>query len=124
MTRARCGPGAWCVAPVAGPRPGTTLDAGGLFAGKKRSFPRIPNPQSDFKVQQTNSLRRVCDYQIDAYVIDMNRNARLERAARAREIIAVLSEWWPGAFSIYEQRRRPALTTTPQSFARVRHLVP
>jgi sRNA-binding protein len=39
--------------------------------------------------------------------IGMSYNKRLERAARAREIISILSEWWPGAFSIYERARRP-----------------
>ena len=32
---------------------------------------------------------------------------QLKRAQAARDLIAVIAEWWPRAFSVFEQRRRP-----------------
>jgi sRNA-binding protein len=40
-------------------------------------------------------------------VFNMTRSARLERAAKAREIISILAEWFPQAFHLYERGRRP-----------------
>jgi sRNA-binding protein len=37
----------------------------------------------------------------------VTRLSRRRRSAQARKIIAVLGAFWPGAFAVYEQRRRP-----------------
>jgi ProP effector len=39
--------------------------------------------------------------------MDTYTSSRLSRSAQTREIIAILAEFWPNCFAVYEQRRRP-----------------